>query len=79
MLNILNELAATTKTNEKLAILQKYESDHLVATVFRLAYSPTIKYWIKKRPEPVKSKAKSVAVKTSKPNAKKVPQKAKQK
>ena len=53
MLNILNELAATTKTNEKLAILQKYESDHLVATVFRLAYSPTIKYWIKKRPEPV--------------------------
>jgi hypothetical protein len=51
ILSLLNELAATTSTNDKLALLKSHKEDNLVIAVFRLAYNPRIKFWIKKRPE----------------------------
>lgn len=50
MLNLLNQLAATSGTNDKIALLKSYADDPVVRTVFEFAYNPRIKYWIKKRP-----------------------------
>jgi hypothetical protein len=51
ILSLLNKLAATSSTNDKLALLKTFETSELVTNVFRLAYNPRIKFWIKKRPE----------------------------
>jgi hypothetical protein len=51
LLTLLNTLAETSSTNDKLALLKTFETSELVTNVFRLAYNPRIKFWIKKRPE----------------------------
>ena len=48
---ILYELASTTSGNEKKAILQREAEDKTLQAVFKLAYDPTINFWIKKIPE----------------------------
>lgn len=50
MLNLLNQLAATSGTNDKIALLKSYADDPVVKAVFLYAYNPRVKYWIKKRP-----------------------------
>lgn len=50
MLNFLNQLAETSSTNDKLALLQANKDNNTVKTVFQLAYNPRVKFWIKKRP-----------------------------
>ena len=50
MLNLLNQLAATSGTNDKIALLKSYVDDPVARAVFLFAYNPRIKYWIKKRP-----------------------------
>jgi hypothetical protein len=50
MLNLLNQLAATSGTNDKIALLKSYVDNPVVRAVFLFAYNPRIKYWIKKRP-----------------------------
>lgn len=50
MLNLLNQLAATSGTNDKITLLKSYVDDPVVRAVFLFAYNPRIKYWIKKRP-----------------------------
>ncbi len=49
-LSILNQLAATSKTTEKLAILEKHKDNSALKATCHFAYNPRIKYWIKKRP-----------------------------
>jgi ATP-dependent DNA ligase len=49
MLNLLNQLAATSGTNDKIALLKSYVDDPVVRAVFLFAYNPRIKFWIKKR------------------------------
>jgi len=51
MLNLLNLLAETASTNDKLAILESVKNDTDTRLVFELAYNPRVKFWIKKRPE----------------------------
>lgn len=50
ILQILNEIAATSKTTEKLAILKRNQDNELLKEVFRLAYNLRISYYIKKVP-----------------------------
>lgn len=50
MLKLLNELANTSGTNDKLKLLESYKKNPLVRAVFLHAYNPRMKYWIKKRP-----------------------------
>lgn len=50
MLNLLNQLAATSGTNDKIALLQAHADNPVVRAVFLYAYNPRIKFWIKKRP-----------------------------
>ena len=50
MLKLLNQLAATSGTNDKIALLKSYNDDPVVRAVFLYAYNPRVKYWIKKRP-----------------------------
>lgn len=49
ILNILNELENTPSTNGKLAILKTQESNEVLKEVFRLAYSPTVQYYLKSK------------------------------
>lgn len=49
--DILEQLAATTSKNEKEAILTQYKDDDTLKEVFRLTYSPTVQFYIKKVPE----------------------------
>jgi ATP-dependent DNA ligase len=48
-LGIIDQLAATTKTTEKLEILSNHINNDTLKAVFYYAYNPRIKYWIKKR------------------------------
>ena len=48
---ILDELGSTTSGNEKKAILQKHAENKTLQAVFKMAYDPTINFWIKKIPE----------------------------
>ncbi|ADG60105.1 gp30 DNA ligase [Acinetobacter phage Acj9] len=50
ILDVLNSLAATDSTNEKLAILKANMRNGLLETVYRLAYHPRLQYGIKKIP-----------------------------
>ena len=50
MLNLLNLLANTSGTNDKIAVLKSYADNPHVKAVFLYAYNPRLKYWIKKRP-----------------------------
>lgn len=51
ILDILNKIAATDSTNEKLAILKQNASNLTLERVYRLAYHPRLQYGIKKIPE----------------------------
>lgn len=51
ILNILESLSDTTKSSEKLEILMSQKSNDTLKEVFRLAYSPTVQFYIKKIPE----------------------------
>lgn len=51
ILKILNELAATTSTNEKVAIIEREKDNELLKRVFQAAYNPMITYGIKQIPE----------------------------
>lgn len=51
ILNILNELAATSSTLEKTAILKREKDNALLKLVFQTAYNPMINFGIKKIPE----------------------------
>ena len=48
---IIKELEATISSNEKLAIMQANKDNVILKNVFRLAYSPTINFFIKKIPD----------------------------
>ena len=50
-LDILNELAATSSRNDKIAILRKYESNALFKRVVWLALHPRIQFYIRKIPD----------------------------
>lgn len=50
ILDILNQIAATDSTNEKLAILQSNKDNELLERVYRMAYHPRLQYGIKKIP-----------------------------
>lgn len=50
ILTILNELAATASSNEKVAILKREEHNKLLNRVFQAAYNPMITYGIKQIP-----------------------------
>lgn len=50
ILEILNELAATSSKNEKIAILTREKNNDTLKAVFKAAYDPTINYYIKKIP-----------------------------
>lgn len=50
---ILEEVAATSSKNEKEAILKTYSDNEVLKEVFRLTYSPTIKYYINSKTFPV--------------------------
>lgn len=50
ILEIINTLANTSSTLEKLEILQKNKCNATLKNVFRLTYDLKIKFWIKKRP-----------------------------
>lgn len=50
ILDILNQIAATDSTNEKLAILQGHKENELLERVYRMAYHPRLQYGIKKIP-----------------------------
>ena len=49
--NIIKELSQTSKRTEKEAILNSNVDNFLLKEVFRLAYDPYIRFWIKKIPE----------------------------
>ncbi|QQM13947.1 DNA ligase [Acinetobacter phage Morttis] len=51
ILDILNSIAATDSTNEKLAILKANAENETLKTVYRMAYHPRLQYGIKKIPE----------------------------
>lgn len=51
VLQILNELAATTSSNEKVFILQREKNNELLKKVFQAAYNPFITYGIKAIPD----------------------------
>lgn len=48
---ILEEVAATSSKNEKESILKQHADNKVLKECFRLAYSPTIKFYQKKLPE----------------------------
>lgn len=48
---ILNEITATSGTNDKMAVLRKYELNSTLKTVLYLAHSKRVKYYIKQIPE----------------------------
>lgn len=50
VLDILNKIASTDSTNEKLAILKSHADNETLKTVYRLAYHPRLQYGIKKIP-----------------------------
>lgn len=50
-LHILNQIASTSKTTEKLKIVKLNSDNELLKTVFRLAYNTRISFGIKKIPE----------------------------
>lgn len=56
ILSILDQLAATTKGTEKLAILEANKDNATLKHVFALALDPMINYWIKKIPAYNKTK-----------------------
>lgn len=49
--DIIKELEATTSTNEKRAILEEHKDNEVLKNIFRLAYSPTVNFFIKKIPD----------------------------
>jgi ATP-dependent DNA ligase len=51
ILSILNQIAATSKTTEKLKIVKLYKNDPTLKNTFRLAYNKRISFGIKKIPE----------------------------
>lgn len=51
ILSILNELASTNSSTEKVAILQREKDNELLKRVFHFAYNPMITYGIKQIPE----------------------------
>lgn len=52
MLNILEEIRATSSKNQKIALLATHKDDHLFRKVLEMTYSPLIKFGVKKIPEP---------------------------
>lgn len=50
--SILSELENTSSKNEKESILDNYKADEVLKECFRLGYSPTINFYMKKLPEP---------------------------
>jgi ATP-dependent DNA ligase len=52
---ILEEVAATSSKNEKESILLEHKDNETLKECFRLAYSPTIKFYIKKLPTPTEN------------------------
>lgn len=57
-MEIVDELAATPSTNEKVEILKKAFAEHPGFTLgCKLCYSPRIKFWIKKIPEYIPARA----------------------
>lgn len=50
ILQILDRLATTSSTNEKLEFLKQHSNNTMLKNVFRLTYTPQIRFWIKKRP-----------------------------
>lgn len=51
VLEVLDQLAETPSTNDKLVLLYENASVSGLKDTFRLAYSTQIRFWIKKRPE----------------------------
>lgn len=51
VVDILNQLAETSSTNDKEAILNKHKDSSLLKQIFEYAYSPTIRFFIKKVPD----------------------------
>ena len=49
-LQILNKLATTSSTNDKLKFLKNNSDNEDLKNIFRLAYTTQIRFWIKKRP-----------------------------
>jgi len=50
IIDIINELNSTTKTNEKVKIISKYKENELFKRVLRLTYDKSINFYIKKIP-----------------------------
>ncbi len=53
ILEILNQIAATSSKNEKLAIMQQHKDNEDLRNAFRLAYDPSVNFFMKKAPAPV--------------------------
>ena len=51
ILDILNELEATSSINAKVAILEREKNNDLLKRVFQATYNPMITYGIKQIPE----------------------------
>lgn len=51
ILSILNELASTVSTNEKVAIIEREKDNELLKRVFQAAYNPMINYYQKAIPD----------------------------
>ncbi len=49
--DILEQVASTTKKNEKLAILEEHKGLGILKEVFYLAYAPTVNFYMKKVPD----------------------------
>lgn len=56
ILDIINELASIGSTKEKEAIIRRHKDNELLKRVFRMAYDGKLQYYIKKWPEPIKSR-----------------------
>lgn len=64
ILGILNELENTAGSNDKLAILKREEDNETLKEIFRLAYSTTIQFGVKKIPEYTKGSIYNVNMNT---------------
>lgn len=51
VVDILNQLAETSSTNDKEAILSQHKESSLLKQIFEYAYSPTIRFFVKKVPD----------------------------